>query len=71
MQKPLRRVFIEKKGKNKKRPLGIPTMYNRAMQTLYGLALEPVAEPYKRPYVQEKLEAARKFKAALNILRRW
>lgn len=42
--KPLRRVYIEKKGKNKKRPLGIPTMYDRAMQTLYGLALEPVAE---------------------------
>jgi len=42
--KPLRRVFIEKKGKNKKRPLGIPTMYDRAMQTLYALALEPVTE---------------------------
>ncbi|MDQ1272276.1 MAG: RNA-directed polymerase [Planctomycetota bacterium] len=42
--KPLRRVFIEKKGKNKKRPLGIPTMYDRAMQTLYALALEPIAE---------------------------
>lgn len=42
--KPLRRVYIEKKGKKKKRPLGIPTMYDRAMQTLYALALEPVAE---------------------------
>jgi len=42
--KPLKRVFINKKGKNKKRPLGIPTMYDRAMQTLYALALEPVAE---------------------------
>jgi len=42
--KPLRRVFIKKKGKNKKRPLGIPTMHDRAMQTLYALALEPVAE---------------------------
>ena len=42
--KPLRRAFIDKKGKNKKRPLGIPTMYDRAMQTLYALALEPVAE---------------------------
>ena len=28
----------------KKRPLGIPTMYDRAMQTLYALALEPIAE---------------------------
>lgn len=42
--KPLRRVYIEKKGKKKKRPLGIPTMYDRAMQTLYALSLEPVAE---------------------------
>lgn len=42
--KPLRRVYIEKKDKKKKRPLGIPTMYDRAMQALYALALEPVAE---------------------------
>lgn len=45
--KPLRRVYIEKKdkkNKKKKRPLGIPTMYDRAMQALYALALEPVAE---------------------------
>ena len=42
--KPLRRVYIEKKGKKAKRPLGIPTMYDRAMQALYALALEPVAE---------------------------
>lgn len=41
---PLKRVFIAKKGKDKKRPLGIPTMYDRAMQTLYALALEPIAE---------------------------
>ena len=42
--KPLRRVYIEKKGKKQKRPLGIPTMYDRAMQTLHTLALEPIAE---------------------------
>lgn len=42
--KPLKRVFIEKPGKKKKRPLGIPTMYDRAMQSLYALALEPIAE---------------------------
>jgi len=41
---PLRRVYIEKKGKKAKRPLGIPTMYDRAMQALYALALDPVAE---------------------------
>jgi len=42
--KPLKRVFIDKPGKKKKRPLGIPTMYDRAMQALYALALDPVAE---------------------------
>jgi RNA-directed DNA polymerase len=42
--KPLRRVYIEKKGKNAKRPLGIPCMYDRAMQALYALALDPVSE---------------------------
>ena len=42
--KPLKRVYIEKKTKKTKRPLGIPCMYDRAMQALYALALEPVAE---------------------------
>ncbi len=42
--KPLRRVFIEKKGKKAKRPLGIPCMYDRATQALYALALNPVSE---------------------------
>ena len=41
---PLKRVFIEKHGTKKKRPLGIPTMYDRSMQSLYALALEPIAE---------------------------
>lgn len=40
----LRRIYIEKFGKKEKRPLGIPTMKDRAMQALQLLGLEPVAE---------------------------
>jgi RNA-directed DNA polymerase len=41
---PLKRVYIEKKGKKKKRPLGIPTMHDRTMQSLYAMALGPISE---------------------------
>ena len=41
---PLRRIYIPKPGKKTKRPISIPTMYDRAMQALYNLGLQPIAE---------------------------
>ena len=39
--KPLRRVHIPKPGRKEKRPLGIPTIEDRALQALYKIILEP------------------------------
>ena len=39
--KPTRRVWIPKPGRDEKRPLGIPVMYERALQAVVKAALEP------------------------------
>jgi retron-type reverse transcriptase len=47
--RPTRRVWIPKPGTEEKRPLGIPTMHDRALQALVKLALEPEWEARFEP----------------------
>lgn len=47
--RPTRRVWIPKPGTQEKRPLGIPTMHDRALQCLTKLALEPEWEARFEP----------------------
>ncbi|WP_333182288.1 group II intron reverse transcriptase/maturase [Microcoleus sp. B3-D7] len=46
---PTRRVWIPKPGREEKRPLGIPTMKDRALQALVKQALEPEWEARFEP----------------------
>jgi RNA-directed DNA polymerase len=46
---PLRRIYIDKPGTDEKRPLGIPTLGDRALQALVKLALEPEWEAKFEP----------------------
>ena len=46
---PVRRVWIPKPGKEEKRPLGISTMHDRAVQCLAKMALEPEWEAVFEP----------------------
>lgn len=42
---PVRRVYIPKPGSDKKRPLGIPTIWDRLIQQCILQVLEPICEP--------------------------
>lgn len=47
--KPIRRIWIPKPGKKEKRPLGIPTIYDRVKQQVVKFALEPQWEAIFEP----------------------
>jgi RNA-directed DNA polymerase len=47
--KPTRRIWIPKPGTEEKRPLGIPTIADRALQALVKMALEPEWEAKFEP----------------------
>lgn len=67
--RPLRRIYIEKYGKKEKRPLGIPCMKDKAMQTLYKFALEPIAETTADPnsYGFRAKRCAGRYRAVLYL----
>lgn len=46
---PVRRVNIPKGTEGETRPLGIPTMIDRAMQALYHLGVDPAVETVSDP----------------------
>jgi RNA-directed DNA polymerase len=42
--RPVKRVWIPKPGTNEKRPLGIPTVRDRIVQTALRMVIEPIFE---------------------------
>jgi len=47
--RPIKRVYIDKLGSKQKRPLGIPAVRDRVVQTAMRLVIEPIFETRFRP----------------------
>lgn len=60
--KPFKRFVINDARSSKERRIGIPSMYDRAMQVLYSMALEPISEAT----ADRKSFAFRKGRSALD-----
>jgi RNA-directed DNA polymerase len=48
--RPIKRVYIDKLGSQEKRPLGIPVVRDRVVQTAIRLVIEPIFEAKFRPH---------------------
>ena len=48
--RPIKRVYIDKLGSKEKRPLGIPAVRDRVVQTAMRLVIEPIFEISFRPH---------------------
>ena len=48
--RPIKRVYIDKLGSKEKRPLGIPAVRDRVVQTAMRLVIEPIFEIRFRPH---------------------
>lgn len=46
---PLKRVWIPKENSDEMRPLGIPTLIDRAVQAVYQMAVDPIVEEQSDP----------------------
>jgi len=59
MPKPLKIVWVPKSGKLTQRPIGLPAIKDRALQTLVNLVLLPLVELTSvkglRPYIDCKM----------------
>jgi len=68
---PVRRIYIEKKGSAKKRPLGVPTWSDKLLQEVIRLILEAYYEPQFSP-ASHGFRPARGCHTALDeIYHRW